>query len=288
MTAIPIPSARPARPARPSRPRRAPALAAGGVALATAAVFAAPGPVARLLTGHAYAGEAGLGRAVSDGLVRLVAGQGVTPAGLEDVTRWWAVFHGAKAVLGVVLLALVAGALRRTWAALLAAPRAPRRLALTALTAAEAGLGLLALLVVVANVQGMLAPLASAVGLAPLAAPGPALAPALSSLTAEVAAGRPGGPASLLLDDFVRYHVVMTGLGAATTLGLLALAVGLWRRRRGASPDSRAARRRARLHVTAAASVVLLALLFAVVTAANLSTVLRPGPAFVALLGGGG
>ena len=140
-----------------------------------------------------------------------------------------------------------------------------------------AGLALLALLVVVANVQGAIAPLASLVGVLPLAAPDPELARALAQLRDAVASGSGAGAA--LLEDFRRYHVAMSALAALAALWFVRRVIArLVRRRRTGVPPARS---------RCALAEPVGALCFGVVAAANLSTALDPVPALQALLAGG-
>lgn len=195
------------------------------VTVLLAAVLLAPSLLARLLV----PGYDGVG-ALREGLPGAFAHDGT----LDRAADWWAAFHGTKALLAALLLAVLVVAARRTRGL-------PRGVVL--------GLAGLALVVVLANLQGMVAPVSSLLSMLP----GDAARAVLASEGTPEFAG--------LVDDFAAYHRAM-----AVLAGLTALALGAWAVR-------------TRRWVPAVAALVL-----GVVTYANITTVADPAPALRAFL----
>jgi hypothetical protein len=131
---------------------------------------------------------------------------------------------------------------------------------------------------------GAIAPLASVLGLAPVARPGGALGSTTAEVRRTLTAGADTPALDTLLSGFTTYHVAMSWLGAAVTLALLAAAVVI-ARRRAAVP--RAERARRSLVLLTVVATVALAGFFGVVTAANISTAAHPAPALLAFFEGG-
>lgn len=250
-----------------------------GAALVVVPFRAASAPFA-----GGYAGRAALVEAIDSGFIRFWHdGTGVLPADLGSAVDFWMRFHVVKAGLAAALLAVLVHLGLRAWAALSAQTGAARRALAGATAVATWTAALVALLVLVANIQGSIAPLSSALGLLPIGAPDPALAETLAQVRHGVAAD-PGNPAvRALLGDFATYHRAMAGLSALTAAAHLAAAALLWRTRRRTAAGARRGRA---LLVVAIGTVVTVAGLFAVVAAANLSTGARPGPALLGFLDG--
>ena len=260
-----------------------PILSAGALVVA---VVVAPFRLASAWRDGGYPDRAALVDSLSAAVVRFWSADATAPAqDLALPVTFWLRFHVIKAVLAALLLVILALLARRTWGAYTRTTTATRRVALGALAAAEGLLVLLALLVTVANLQGAIAPLSSALGLLPLGAPDPALAQTTDEIRQALAAGTPGPALQALLADFTRYHVAMAVLGTLATAGLLAVAVVLWRRR-GRMPDAQPRGRG--LLAIAAVALLVTAVFFAVVTAANVSTAADPAPALLAFFEGAG
>jgi type II secretory pathway component PulF len=260
-----------------------PILAAGAL---TVAVVLAPFPLASVWRDGGYPNRAELVDSLSAAVVHFWSTDATaTGPDLALPVAFWLRFHLVKAVLATLLLVVLVLLGRRTWGAYTRTTTAGRRVAVGGLAAAEGLLALLALLVTVANLQGAVAPLSSALGLLPLGAPDPALARTTEEIRQALAGGTPGPALQSLLADFTRYHVAMVVLGALVTAGLLASAVALWRRRvrmPAAHPRGRG------LLALAAGALLLTAAFFAVVTAGNASTVADPAPALLAFFHGAG
>ncbi len=248
------------------------------------AVFVAPFPVASAWSDGGYPSRAALVDSLSAAFVHYWdAGSGVIGPDLALPVDFWARFHVVKAALAAILLVALARLGSRTWVVYTRAATATRRL-LAGVLVGMAALALLALLVLVANVQGAIAPLSSALGLLPMGRPDPALAGTITQVR-DGLAGEARSPAlGTLVHDFTAYHIAMAGLGAVVTAGLLATAVLLWRRRARMS----AGRRGRHLTATAVVAVMASSAFFGVVTAANLSTVADPAPALLGFFQGGG
>lgn len=245
--------------------------AVASAALATA-VAVAPFPLAGLGPGGGYAQVSELASALGAGVVRSWATGAHDPAVMAAVD-FWARFHVVKATLAAALLGALAVLAARV--ARVHPGRAPTwwRPLVGGLVLAG---GLLALLVLVANIQGALVPLTSALGLLPVRAPGPALGATLDAVRASLAAGRPSPSAAALVGDFTAYHQVMAWLGASSATVLAGGALVAWRR-------AGSTRRR----ITASAICTALATGFVVVAAANAATAADPVPALLAFLAGG-
>lgn len=260
-----------------------PLLSAGAL---TVAVVLAPFRLASVWRDGGYPDRAALVESLSAAVVRFWGADGTAAGSAVALpVSFWLRFHLIKAGLAAVLLVVLVLLGARTWRAYSRTTTVGRRLGVAALAAAEGVLGLLALLVTVANLQGAVAPLSSALGLLPLGTPDPALARTTDEIRQALAAGTPGPALQALLDDFTRYHVAMAGLGTLVTVALVAAAIVLLRRRSwmpGARPRGRG------LLALAAVALLLTAAFFAVVTAGNVSTVADPAPALLAFFEGAG
>lgn len=148
----------------------------------------------------------------------------------------------------------------------------------------HAAVMVLALLVLVANIQGAVAPLSSALGLMPLSNPDPALAGTLVQVRDALATGEQPVALDARVQDYARYHLTLAVVATGVTLTLLAVAVRLWRQRARLAPSERRYRR---VLLTGAISMLLLTAFFAIITAANLTTVAHPAPALLGFFNGG-
>lgn len=130
-------------------------------------------------------------------------------------------------------------------------------------------LALAAAVLLIANVQGAVSPFGT---LLPILASGPAEAD-LAAVQAQVRDELENGPVSpaldVMLDEYVRWHVVKAVLVGLLAAVLIGLSVVVWRRRRSLSL------------LTAVLAVAAL-----VVVAANVTTVANPIPPFLLLLQG--
>ncbi|WP_341267611.1 hypothetical protein [Gordonia malaquae] len=227
-------------------------LLAGIAALLTVAVFTAP----PLLAG-ATAAQRDLPAASRDAFASFWAGS--TPP-LDDLAAYWSRFHAAKAVLAALLL-IVAVQLSRTLARRFSARSGRLRFVDAAASASIIGSTLLtglAAVILLANLQGTMVPRSSLLSAVPAGSPHPA-------------------DVSALVDDFGRYHLVMAVLAGVATLVLAVLAVRAWRSRHHASM------RAAIVSRAYVATLLMCALVAAVVTAANVSTTLDPAFALEAV-----
>lgn len=260
-----------------------------GAVLALVAVALLPFRVAGLGPGGGYADVSTLSAAVARGLVHFwQAGAAEPDSSLTAPVAFWARFHAVKAALAVPLLVVSVLLGQRIWRECVRAGSRGRRAWLVLAGVVEAPLVLLAVLLFVANVQGALAPLSSALGLVDVRSVDRATDPTLATTLREIRDGLRSGPEgssaptmARLLQDFTAYHVVMVWLGALVTAALVVAAVMLWRRTRGVSTASR------RVGTTGATVSLVSAAAFAVITAANLSTALHPAPALLGFFEGG-
>jgi hypothetical protein len=276
-------------PARGSR-RLATLAVAAGVALL--AVMVLPFPAAGLWPGGGYSDVSTLSAVVGRGLVRFwEAGTADLSPELAASVAFWTRFHVVKAVLAVPLLVTSVLLGLALWRECVRSVGRGRRAWFAAAGVLEAPLVLLAVLLVVANVQGALVPLSSALGLVDVRGPEPALATAVRGIKDSLGTSTvvPASPArTRLLEDFAAYHRVMVGLGAIVTVGLVLVAARLWRRsRRTRSAQSGQSGQSARwVRLGGATAALVVAASFALITAANLSTAAHPAPALLGFFQG--
>ena len=257
-----------------------------GAAFAVLAVAVLPFPAAGLWPGGGYPDVAALGSAMTRGLVRSwAAGATDLDPGLAAPVAFWARFHVVKALLAVPLLVVAVLLGRGLWRECVRSTSRGRRAVFAFAGVLEAPLVLLGGLLVVANVQGALVPLSSALGLVDVSSSDATLSRAVHGI--EDALGAPVGSATRpaltrLVEDFAAYHAVMVVIGAVVTVGLGAVAVRLWRRSRGPAV-SRPGRS---VSLGGVVVTVGLAASFALITAANLSTAAHPATALLGFFQG--
>jgi hypothetical protein len=195
------------------------------------------------------------------------------PPDLQSVVDYWFRFHVVKAVVAVLLLAVLVALGARLWKAFARAGDRGQRVALASAGVFVTLFALLALATVMANVQGAATPFAS---LLPMLVDGPVdgdLAGTLEQVRQQLAAGGSVSPAvDVMVDDFARYHAAMAVIAMIVAVGLAGVAVKFWR--------TRAQR-------PFAVVSVLVALLVAVVAVANAGTAADPAPALLAFFEGG-
>ena len=291
MTARPAPDQPPRDTVPPIDSRRVaqPQALYGPIVVAVAlvlALFLVPFPAASLWADVGYRSRAALVDALSSAFVHFWdAGSSDIGPDLSSPVDFWMRFHVVKAALAAVLIVALAHLGSRTWAAYAAAATLARTVVAGALATATGLVALFALLALVANLQGVMAPLSSALGLLPMRAPDPSLAETLAQVRHDLVADPTSPALEALVHDFTVYHAAMAGLAALTSAGLAATAVIVWRRRSRLTPGPRQSRR---LLAAAAVAAVALSGFFVVITAANISTSLRPAPGLLGFLEGGG
>lgn len=228
------------------------------------------------------------------------SGSAALPDNLETVVDYWARYHVAKAVIAALALLVLCLVCRRLWASyqgksyhgtsyLGRQAHGRGRTAAYVVAGLAASLGTIAAAaLLMANIQGAIAPLSSAVSLLP--------AQRDSSLEAAVDAVRhgiatPGASpvADHLVADFARYHLVVAVLSALFAALLGVLAVRLWRGRRLGLNGVGALSYSVRSHsatATAAATLTVAAAVL-VLCVANISSALEPGRALSLFFAGG-
>lgn len=248
----------------------------GALVLAVAA-FAAPAHVVSICGGDAAVGPAFVDFWGSR--------DGAVGPDLSRIVNCWRWFHVLKAVIAAALLLVLGVSEARLRDAARRAASTPRRVVLGASWVLGAALCLLAFLIVIANVQGAVAPLSSVLNLLPRAGSDPQLTVVFGQIERELRVG--GRPPALdtLLHDFASYHAAMAVLAGATA-AILSLTGGLlWIKRAGPVRDDSRARQ---AFAAGSFSIGLLAAGFAVLAAANLSTVANTAPALLGFFEGGG
>jgi hypothetical protein len=203
--------------------------------------------------------------------------------GLQDLVDYWTRYHLAKAAIAAVLLAVLVALAALLWPAFVRIGPG-RGGAGLALAGSAAGVTLLALMdvaVVLANVQGMLAPLSSLMSLLPVGQRDGDFGVAAGQIRAELGSGdgaaRP--PAlSVLIDEFGRYHAVLAVAAALLVIAFLGVGAVLTRAR---ARTAASARRSRRLLLSLAVLSGLSALFMAVECVANVSVAADPAPALL-------
>ncbi|MEN4479634.1 hypothetical protein [Mycolicibacterium cosmeticum] len=228
-------------------------------AVLAVAFVVAPSPLAAS-AGVEFGGEADLRAAAGVAVLDYWAAdtRNLT-AGLSVLTDFWFRFHLVKAVLAALLVPVF---IALAWRCRRAAPWGRWWRAGAAFGGAvSVGLAVLSLLAVMANVQGVVAPLSSLLPMVP--------DEVRSKFGGALRAGAQE-PAALpvLIGDFSRYHAAMAVVAGLVAAGLIVAAV-YWRRTRGG--------------VCAA----VLACGVVVIGVANTMTALDPVPALQAFFDGG-
>lgn len=207
---------------------------------------------------------------------------------LDRLIVTWRDYHLLKALCAAIVVTLCFVIAGRLWGSALdrkpAIPRSTKSdtssharlkealrrgapiVTLRTLSIASVAMGLFALLLVLANMQGVISPLASLVSLLPIGAGPDELGTTIHEINAALTHAEVGGtplPSALqtILDDFARYHLAMAIMSGILTIVACCLAVSLWRHRLAddAIIQSRAPRRA--MALTCAAFAMLMALL---------------------------
>lgn len=264
-------------------------------ALATAlgaALVLAPSPLAASAPGGGFADQSDLVAALRTAFAGYWrSGDPALTPGLAHVVDYWFRYHVAKGVIGALLLVVLVALGVGLWRVFVRAAdlTAGRRVALVSAGALVAASALFSLAVVMANIQGAVAPLSSALSMLPLGAPSGQLTSTVDQVRQDLSdysgAGGHSHPAVVVMvNDFGRYHAVMVVISATVALSFAVMSVASGRRfRRTASSDRRVRRALAVLGVLAA----LLSISVLVVTVANISVATDPAPALLAFFQGG-
>jgi hypothetical protein len=264
------------------------ALTAGlGVALVLA-----PSALAASAPGGGYANQGDLITALRAAFVEYWhSGDRALTPGLAHVVDYWFRFHVVKGVIGALLLAVLVALGIRLWRLFVSIGelRAGTRVALAAAGAVVGAAALFSLAVVMANIQGAVAPLSSALSMLPLGTPSGQLTSAVDQVRQHLSdysstAGQRLPAIDVMVDDFGRYHAVLVVIAATVATGFAGMSVALWMRfRRVAASDRQVRRALAVLGVLTA----LLSVAVFVVMGANISVATDPAPALLAFFQGG-
>jgi len=260
------------------------AVALGGAFVLAPAVLAASAP------GGGYAGQPALITAVRTTFIEYWnSGRRAYPPDLARLLDYWTRYHIAKAAIAALLLAVLVILAARLWRALLSAARlTPVRGAALALSGALAALlAVGSMVLVVANIQGAVTPLSSALSMLPLGSHDAPLRHAVGQVKQGLAAypgtgGRTAPALQVMVSDFGLYHAVVVALAGAVTVAAIVMSAVSWRRRARSSE-----RRTRRVLELAGVSSALLALVVLVIALANLGTALHPAPALLAFFNAG-
>jgi hypothetical protein len=152
-----------------------------------------------------------------------------------------------------------------------------------------AALAVFSLAAVMANIQGMVAPLSSALSMLPLGTPSGQLAGTVDQVRQQLsdystAGGHPLPASKVMVDDFGRYHAVMVIISATVACSFAVMSFVSWKRfMRTAASDRRVRRSIGVFGVLAA----LFSVSVFVVMVANIIVARDPAPALLAFFQGG-
>ncbi|MGU3291845.1 hypothetical protein [Williamsia sp. M5A3_1d] len=238
------------------------------------------------LTGRGILGEAALSRRAADDFVAYWrAGDPTRVAGMRDLVDYWMRFHIVKAVAAGLLVAVSAVLATRMWRSFVDSTVAGgrRRLAGVAGTAVAAG-GLGAALLLMANVQGAIAPLSSALSLVPSSGGDPALQQVRGQVAQQLQVGDISSPAlARMVSDFGTYHTVLAVCAVVLACAALILAVTLARSAVRTARFDRSARRKK--GVTSAVFGVV-GICVVILAAANIGNAVDPAHALLLFYAG--
>ncbi|OBC09817.1 hypothetical protein A5788_03250 [Gordonia sp. 852002-50816_SCH5313054-c] len=221
------------------------------------------------------------------------SGSAVLPDSLRTVVDYWARYHVAKAVIAALALLVLCSACRRLWVSYQGRSSQGRlaegrgRTVGYVVAGVAASLGTVsAAALLMANIQGAIAPLSSAVSLLP-AQRDSSLAGAIDAVRHGIATPGASPVADHLVADFARYHVVVAVLSAVFVAILGVLAVRLWRGRRAASNGIGALSYSTLPATATAATTLTVAAAVLVLCVANISSALEPARALSLFFAGG-
>ncbi|MBN9139389.1 MAG: hypothetical protein J0H23_01045 [Micrococcales bacterium] len=201
------------------------------------------------------------------------------PPDMAAVVSFWQVFHVTKVLVAIALLVALVATGYQVWQAWARMDGRAVRAGTAILGVLGAPLAPLTLLIVMANLQGAIAPLSSAMGLLPM----DGSVAEVASVQEQFAAGTTTPVLDVLIDDFRTYHLVLVVTAGVAAALVLAADILMWVRRTRLPRTSVGLRR-----LTAMIAIVLPAvipvLLFLMVV--NLSTVMDTAPALAAFFAG--
>lgn len=150
---------------------------------------------------------------------------------LDQLVADWRWYHAVKAVMAVIVAAsairFVVLQRRRATVAV-----HHRRIGGRISTAAMTAVAGVAVLLAMANIQGTFSPFASLLSLLPAGSDGGSFATTSAQIEQALAQGGSRPPAvDAMLADFGRYHAVLAAMAVLVCIGLVALALGAFRRR---------------------------------------------------------
>lgn len=265
------------------------------VALAVALVPAfvlTPGPLATSMSGRGFGDRRHLIDSLSASFVGYWnSGDRKFSPGLERVVDYWLYYHVVKAVIAVILLAVLIMLGVLLWKAI---PRADGlgmgyRAALATAGVVVTALALVSLAAVMANIQGAIAPFSSLMSMLPMHPSHGELADTLDQVRQQLAhypdaSDRTPPAIQVMVSDFSLYHVVIAVTAPMAAVVFIGMSVVSWRRSAGTGASDRRTRRVFRSFGLLWA---LLSLAFIILTVANVSVAADPAPALLAFFKGG-
>ncbi|TYB45312.1 hypothetical protein [Actinomadura chibensis] len=258
-------------------------------ALAVAFVFV-PWIAAGAGPGGGYDSEGDLRDALRESFVAYWrSGDRDVSPGLERVVDYWFRFHLVKGLISALMLGVLIALGVIVWKAFVRADAlgAGRRAALASAGVVVSLGAVFSLVALMANVQGLIAPLSSLMPMVVSGKADPTLTSTLDQIRGQLEASPGAGGHSpaldLLIDDFARYHAAMAVIAATVMAAFIALSVALWRK---FARTDRSGRRARRVLASFGAVTVLLSLALVVVTVANTYTAGHSAPALQAFFEG--
>ncbi|MGW5075990.1 hypothetical protein [Rhodococcus sp. NPDC004095] len=210
--------------------------------------------------------------------------------GLETLVDYWFRYHVAKAVIAVLLLAVLVALAVLLWKAFLKTDGvgSGRRAALASAGVLATMLAQVSLVLVMANIQGTVAPFSSLISMLPVGETDGELAGTLGEVRRQLADSPSAGDQTLpaldvMIRDFSRYHAAMAVIATIVAAVLLGMSVASWTTcARTGSSD----RRTRRLMGSFGVFWTLLSPVVIVVAVANTTTAANPVPALSAFFDG--
>lgn len=244
------------------------------------ALFFLPGAVASVSSGVDGISTATLARSVGVAFSEWWrTGAAPLTGGMEEVVKFWQIFHVAKAAVAAILLVLLTMTGAQVWKAYAQATTRARRFGYAVIGVAGAPLTLLVLIILLANVQGSIAPLSSVMGLIPM----DGSVAEVTAVREQFAAGSSTPVLDVLVNDFRDYHLVIVFAAPIAAAGVMVADLVLWLRWVGLPRENYLLRRVCLVVAVVTPSVALMLVLIMIV---NLSTVLDIAPALAAFFGG--
>lgn len=205
---------------------------------------------------------------------------------LREAIRFWSTYHLLKLLFAALIVAVAVSLSARLFDRAKGAGSQTMASLWSVATAFAGATGAFFSLLVLANLQGLVAPIASLLPTL-VASPDPESARVVNDaqrLLPVSDAARSTRPLHVLIHDFTRFHVVLAIGAAVLAVGLLLTSLAAWRRARRTMTSERRIRSMYRWLAASSGTAALALGLLAVVNSATAAAPLKP---LAALLAGG-